>query len=181
MVAIPVPPNPLRIDTRALGRRPGSLREVHRSVPAPAGLTLQLVGVPQGATVELDVRLEAVGEGVLVTGTATAPLTGECGRCLDPVATDIEATFQELFVYEPGEDPDEDTVPLRGDFIDLEPLLRDALVLALPLTPVCREGCRGLCPGCGARLDDLAPDHTHDDFDPRWARLRALADNLEES
>ncbi|HEY2166325.1 MAG TPA: DUF177 domain-containing protein, partial [Jatrophihabitantaceae bacterium] len=79
------PRSPFVFDVRELGRRPGAMREYRRSVPAPAGLVLDIIGVPEGAPLELDVRLESVTEGVLVTGTITAPLRGECGRCLDPV------------------------------------------------------------------------------------------------
>ena len=112
-------------------------------------------------------------EGVLVTGTAHASLTGECARCLEPIADEIEVRFQELFVYEdhalPGEDDEVST--LQDDLVDLEPLLRDAVVLALPFQPLCRDDCPGLCPECGARLAD-DPDHAHDAaIDPRWAAL----------
>src|SRR3954453_6288799 len=93
------PRAPFVIDTHTLGRRPGSMREDSRTVPAPADLGMEMVGVPQGADIELDFRLEAVMEGVLVSGTARAPLRGECARCLDPITSSIEVDFQELFVY----------------------------------------------------------------------------------
>jgi uncharacterized protein len=175
------PTAPLVLDTRALGRQPGSSREEHLSVPAPENLGVEMVGVPEGAAIELDLRLEAVLEGVLVTGTATVPLRGECARCLDPIASTFEADFQELFVYDDtrsGGNADDDELRLEGDLIDLEPVLRDAVVLALPLSPLCREDCPGLCPDCGARLADVEPGHNHDDaVDPRWAALRGLADD----
>jgi uncharacterized protein len=171
------PRAPLVLDTRELGRRPGSQREVARSVPAPADLGIEVLRVPEGSPVELDLRIEAVMEGVLVTGSATAELVGECVRCLEPIADEMAARFQELFVYDDHDhDPDEDdeTSRLEDDLLDLEPLLRDAVVLALPFQPLCTEDCPGLCAECGARLAD-DPEHTHEaPIDPRWAGLTQL-------
>nr|WP_246416074.1 DUF177 domain-containing protein [Nocardioides luti] len=177
------PRAPLVLDTRELGRRPGSQREVTRMVPAPADLGIEVLGVPEGSQVELDLRLEAVMEGVLVTGSATAELVGECVRCLEPIEDELSARFQELFVYDDRDhDPDEDdeTSRLEDDLLDLEPLLRDAVVLALPFQPLCSEDCPGLCTECGARLAD-DPDHGHDEpIDPRWAGLTQLVQDQEE-
>ena len=163
-------------DTRALGRQAGAAREETRTIPAPDALRVELAEVPAGTEVELSVQLEAVHEGVLVTGTATAPVSGECARCLEPVTSSVEASFQELYHYEPSpEEADEDDVLLlEGDLLDLEPVLRDAVVLALPLSPLCREDCLGLCSECGALLNE-DPDHTHEAVDPRWAALGQLA------
>ena len=173
------PRAPLVLDTRELGRRPGSQREVSRTVPAPADLGIEVLGVPEGTPVELDLRLEAVMEGVLVTGTATATLTGECARCLEPISDEIEVRFQELFVYDDQDvDPDEEleVSTLQDDLVDLEPLLRDAVVLALPFQPLCEDDCPGLCVECGARLAD-DPDHAHDaPVDPRWGALAQLSE-----
>ena len=173
------PRHPLVLDVRELGRRAGSMKRVQREVPAPADLGLELARVPTGDPLELDLRLEAVVEGVLVSGTVTGTVDGECGRCLDPVHTEITVDIQELFAYEDsttdGSSDDDEVSRLDGDLLDLEPAVRDAIVLALPLAPLCADDCRGLCPGCGARWDDLPVDHTHDTFDPRWA---ALADKL---
>lgn len=115
-------------------------------------------------------------EGVLVTGMARAHLVGECTRCLDRLERGLDVDIQELFVYEPGADDDE-TSQVEDELIDLEPLLRDAVVLALPFGPLCREDCPGLCPQCGARLAD-DPQHDHGEtIDPRWAALTALKDD----
>ncbi|MBV9096739.1 MAG: DUF177 domain-containing protein [Frankiaceae bacterium] len=168
------PRSPLVLDTRELGRRPGSMRHVRRTVSAPADWALELVRVPEGADVELELRLEAVMEGVLVTGTADAPLAAECGRCLEPTGGRLTVDVQELFGYEPAPD-DEEAPVLDGDLLDLTGLLRDAVVLALPLNPVCEDDCAGLCSGCGGKLADLGPDHVHDTLDPRWAALGAVA------
>ena len=173
------PRAPLVLDTRELGRRPGSQREVSRSVPAPADLGIEVLHVPEGSPVDLDLRLEAVMEGVLVTGTARAALEGECVRCLGPIDDEIEVDLQELYVYDDRDtDPDEDdeVSTLQDDLLDLEPLLRDAVVLALPFQPLCQPDCPGLCVECGARLAD-DPDHGHEaPVDPRWAALTELAE-----
>ena len=176
------PRDPFVLDTRELGRRPGSMREVRFSAPAPEGLGIEdLIGVPLGADLELDLRLESVMEGVLVTGSVTAPVSGECGRCLTAVGDTLTAPVQELFVYpeasadRTAEPDDEDELPqLVGDLLDLGPTLRDAVVLALPLNPLCREDCQGLCATCGERLEDLPEDHAHDQTDARWGALSGL-------
>jgi uncharacterized protein len=170
------PRQPLVVDTRELGRRPGSMREVRFPAPAPEGLGVELIGVPPGAEVDLDLRLESVMEGVLVSGVATVPLTGECGRCLEAVSDMLTVDLQELFAYPDSDaDDDEDLARMEGDLLDLEPVLRDAVVLALPLTPLCRQDCGGLCAECGERLDDLPEHHAHDAPDPRWAALQELS------
>ncbi len=170
------PRQPLVLDTRELGRRPGSMRTLQLTVPAPEGLGGELIGVPAGADMDLDLRLESVMEGVLVSGTVTAPLEGECGRCLERVDTTSTVDLQELFAYADSDEQDEDVSLMEGDLLDLEPSLRDAVVLALPLTPLCREDCSGLCAECGERLDDLPEDHAHDAPDPRWAALQSAFD-----
>jgi uncharacterized protein len=172
------------LDTRELGRRPGSQRQVSKTVPAPADLGIEVLSVPEGAPVELDLRLEAVMEGVLLTGTAQAALEGECARCLEPIRDDIEVTFQELFVYDDirdaeGAEEDDEVSMLQDDLLDLEPLLRDAVVLALPFQPLCEDDCPGLCAECGARLKD-EPDHAHEAaIDPRWQALTELKQDPE--
>jgi uncharacterized protein len=148
------------------------------SAEAPAELGIEILSVPEGSPIDIDLRLEAVMEGVLVTGTADADLVGECSRCLETIEDSVHVDLQELFVYDDHHDrgsrPDElddDVSRLEGDLIDLEPLLRDAVVLALPFQPLCREDCPGLCVECGARLAD-DPDHRHEaPIDPRWAAL----------
>ena len=168
------PRSPFVLDTRELGRRPGSMRRVQRTAPAPADWALELVRVAEGADVELDLRLEAVMDGVLVSGSVRAPLQAECGRCLEPVEAVLDADVQELFAYDPADADDEVSV-LNGDFLDLRPLLRDAVVLAMPVNPVCDDACAGLCATCGGRLAELPDDHAHDDLDPRWSKLSALS------
>jgi uncharacterized protein len=151
-------------------------------VAAPADLAVAMVAVPEGSEVELDIRLEAVSEGVLVTGTALVTVVGECSRCLEPLRFDREVDLQELYEY-PDTDArgrtiedadDEDELPkIEGDYLDLEPTLRDAVVLALPLQPLCQPDCAGLCAECGVNLNEQ-PDHVHDVIDARWAALANL-------
>ncbi|KWX03983.1 metal-binding protein [Carbonactinospora thermoautotrophica] len=171
------------IDTRELGRRPGSMRKFSRTVPAPADLGLDMIGVPEGSELELDLRLEAVMEGVLVSGTARVHLAGECVRCLDEIERMLDVDFQELYFYPEEAQPEdeEEALRLEGELLDLEPTLRDAVVLALPLQPVCQDDCPGLCVVCGARLADVR-DHHHDEaVDPRWAALRKYRDAVADS
>ncbi|MGI8682858.1 MAG: YceD family protein [Mycobacteriales bacterium] len=169
------PRAPLVLDTRELGRRPGSMRRLRRTAPAPGDLLVGMVGIPEGAGIELDLRLESVMEGVLVSGTARTRVTGECARCLDPVAGEVEVELQELYAY-PHTDAegDEELLRLDGDLLDLEPMVTDALVLELPLSPRCDDDCPGLCPTCGVRLAGAEPDHGHESTDPRWAALQGL-------
>jgi len=161
------------------------MRRLSFPVLAPAGFALELIGVPAGAQLHLDLRLESVMEGVLVTGTVTAALEGECSRCLGPVAGEVVADVQELFAYPDStteETTDDGEVSrFEGDFLDLEPVVRDAVVLALPLVPLCREDCPGLCATCGERRDELPTGHTHEVADPRWAALAKLQDDSQES
>lgn len=166
------PRAPLVLDIHELGRRPGAMRKMTLTAPAPPGFRLELAGVDEKSELDIWVRLEAVMEGVLASGEVTARVTGQCGRCLDPLETDVVAAFQQLYSYD-DRDADEETLSLDGDLLDLEPTLRDAIVLALPMTPLCREDCAGLCAECGIRLDD-EPGHRHDMSDPRWAALASL-------
>jgi uncharacterized protein len=160
------------LDARELGRRPGASEHVSRSVPAPGDLAIEVIGVPEGASIDLRLLLESVVEGVLVSGEVSVVAVGECARCLDPLERALTVDVQELYAY-PGHG-DEDTRSVVDDgLIDLEPALRDAVVLALPLAPLCRPDCPGLCSVCGARLAD-DPEHAHEEVDPRWAALAAM-------
>ena len=176
---------PLVFDTRELSRRPGAMLEMQRTVPAPDDLgDIDVIAIPAGQPIELELRLESVAEGVLVTGSAHATATGVCVRCLDPMTRHVGGHFQELFAYADrathhhevaAEDEDDDEVyDLVGDLFDLEPVLRDAMVPAMPFQPVCRSDCPGLCSECGARLAE-DPAHHHDQLDPRWAALQDIA------
>ena len=185
------PRGALVFDMRSLSRQAGSARARRLVVPAPEDLRLELARVPGGADVELDLRFEAVTEGILVTGSATAPLVGECARCLAPLASTVTASFTELYLYDGHdqhdgddqhegddeyEEPDEERY-LDGDLLDLEQAFRDAVVLALPMSPLCRDDCPGLCVECGVPLAQAGPGHRHEAAaDPRWAALQQFGD-----
>jgi uncharacterized protein len=189
------PRGPLVFDLRSLSRQAGSSRAETRIVPAPADVGLELASVPEGSDVELNLKFEAVTEGVLVTGSATAQVAGECARCLGPVASQVTVSVLELYLYpeersrsrraelagnwenkdvrEDSADDDDEERFLNGDLLDLEPAFRDAVVLALPMSPLCREECPGLCVECGVPLAEAGPEHTHEELpDPRWAGLQ---------
>lgn len=168
------PHDPLVLDTQAVARRPGAMVEMNRTVDAPPGLGTDVVGVPVGVPIELQLRLESVIEGVLVSGFCRTQASGECVRCLDPAVFDLDLDMQELFAY-----PDtaaaaaDEITQVEDELVDFRPVLRDAVVLALPLQPLCQDNCLGLCATCGARRND-DPEHQHDQVDPRWAALGEL-------
>ena len=193
------PRGALVFDMRSLSRQAGSAKTQTRIVPAPEDLRLELAGVPMGADVDLIARFEAVTEGVLVTASATAPLAGECARCLAPVDSTVTVGFTELYLYPESrhsqerhgthdrrdkhdqngqnDEQDDDERYLDGDLLDLEPAFRDAVVLALPMSPLCRDDCPGLCARCGVPLAEAGPDHGHTgELDPRWAGLKQISE-----
>jgi uncharacterized protein len=176
--------SPLVINISRLGRRPGSMMTFSETVPSPSRIGLDLIGVDEGAPLQLDLRIESVSEGVLVTGTVSAPTSGECARCLTPITGEVEIDLTELFAY-PDSATDATTesdeigrVGSSGqpDTVDIEQPIIDAIGLALPLSPLCGPDCAGLCPQCGVPLATAEPGHHHDQIDPRWAKLTGLLD-----
>ncbi len=141
-------------------------------------LGLELIAVAADEPINVDVTMTSVSEGVLVTGTVSTTVTGECGRCLKALDEPLTVDVSELYAYPDSttaETTDSEEVPrLQGDLLDLEPVVRDGLVFAMPSTPLCRADCPGLCPECGAKWDDLPADHAHESLDPRWAELKKL-------
>ena len=184
-VAQPAHAGPWVIDTRDIGRRAGASRTYHRRPAAPAGFGLDLIRVAEGDEVDLDLLADSVVEGVLVSGTAAAKVVGECARCLDPLSDEVEIELRELFAYPDSatdaSTDDDEVSRVVDDLIDLEPVVRDAMLLSLPSSPVCSPDCQGLCSGCGAKWAELAPDHTHETIDPRWAALRERFGGTEEA
>jgi len=170
--------------TRELARRPGTMRTVRRTVSAPSVIGTDVIGVPLGDPVELELTMESVVEGVLATVEIDADATGVCVRCLDETGYHVQVRAQELFAYpervqrhaqhDAPAASEQEQYELQDDTIDLETVVRDAIVTALPFQPVCRPDCPGLCAQCGVRLAD-EPLHAHDTVDPRWAALADLA------
>lgn len=172
-----VHPTALTIDVARLGRRPGSMTTVEQTVDSPVRIGVELIAIQRGAPLDLDLRVESVSEGVLVTGTVSAPTAGECSRCLSPIQGQVQVGLTELFAYPDSATEattEEDEVGHVVDqMIDLEQPIIDAVGLELPFSPVCSPDCPGLCPVCGVSLA-AEPGHHHDQIDPRWAKLAGM-------
>jgi len=178
------------LNIHELPRRAGEMKEYQLDLIAPEAVGVPLIGVQVGDIIEVDARLEAVTEGILLSAEIYAVATGECIRCLDPVELEIVRTIQELYLYEDDgskkkghqkkaapieEDGEEDDrLYLDGVIMDLEPPIRDAIVLDLPVNPLCDPECLGLCPDCGQKWASLPDDHAHEVIDARWAGLDGL-------
>lgn len=161
---------------------------VESTVPSPARIGVELIAIDAGAPMTLDLRLQSVSEGVLVTGTVSAPTSGECARCLRPITGEVEIDLTELFAYPDSttdETTEDDEIPRVGrdggaETVDLEQPVIDAVGLALPFSPLCGPDCAGLCADCGVPLADAEPDHHHEKIDPRWAKLAELREGARE-
>lgn len=165
-----------KFNTHELPRRAGEMREYELKLPIQEPIGIDVIAVPTGE-LPLKLRIESVAEGVLATGDFEVVAKGECIRCLDPIELTIAKNFQELFLYKPDPDADsesEDQLLMEGDVIDLEAPIRDAIVLSLPINPVCDEECEGLCPECGIKWRELPADHAHEQIDERWSGLKGL-------
>lgn len=164
----------LQISVHDLINKPGTMRERQLDVVIDEPMANFAIGIPAGSTIEIDARFESVHEGILVTGDAFATASGECSRCLDPIDSAVEVEFQELFAYS---GTSEDDFVVENESIDLDQVIRDAVVLSLPFQPVCGAGCKGLCVTCGANLND-DPQHAHEaPVDPRWNALTNLKED----
>lgn len=166
---------PYVLDVLKFGRRPGTSAQVHRTIAAPERIGVDLVGIAAGEEIDLDLQVQAVSEGILVTGTISADTTGQCARCLGDLSGAINLFLTELYAYPDSAtdlttDADE-LYRVEDDMIDLEQAIIDALGMELPLDPTCSDDCPGLCQGCGGKLADLEPGHAHEQLDPRWAGL----------
>ena len=183
-----------QFNTHELPRRAGEMKEYQLDLEILEAVGVPLVAVPAGDVIEVDMRLESVAEGILLSADIYAIAKGECIRCLDPVEITVERKIQELYRYEPTNDKggkrkkhssrtdtsDEidldavDELWLDGNEMNLESPIRDAVVLDLPVNPLCSEGCLGLCPDCGEKWEKLPEDHAHEVIDARWAGLAGL-------
>jgi len=152
----------MMLDLHALGRHPGEMITKNVEMAAPEEMAVGMIGVPQSSPVVFDLTCQSAGDGVLVQGTAAVQLEGQCGRCLSSFTRPGQFALQELYYY-PGKGPSDDDEALYvvDDGVDLEPVLRAAVVLNLPFSPLCRDDCAGLCQQCGADLNQH-PGHAHD-------------------
>ena len=167
--------SPYRINLHELPRRAGEMREYSLNFPAPEDVGIPLLKIPTGEQINLDFKAESVDDGVLITGIVRSHAAGECGRCLEKVEMEIDQRFQELFLYasRASDNPDEDDELffLDGDVADIEIPIRDAVILSMPINPICSQDCEGLCAECGEKWRDLPDDHAHEVTDPRWTGL----------
>ena len=168
----------LTISVAELLGRPGAVRDV-RLTARLEGIATALARV-SAEPVALKLRVESVMEGILVTGRLEAGATAQCARCLTNFPVDAGVEVCELFVAPGHEAGDDDVYKVGGTEIDLEPMVRDALMLTLPFHPICREECKGICARCGADLNAGECSCTEAEEDPRWAPLEALREQLEQ-
>ena len=163
---------PYTVDVYDLMHRPGEMREKELDIVVPEEFGNAVIGVEAGSALHVDLRLESLHDGILVSADVDGTAAGECVRCLIDIEQPVQVEFQELFAYSHDEAFEYE---VHEDTIDLEPVIRDAVVLSLPFQPVCQDDCLGLCPTCGVRLLDN-PGHEHEaPIDPRWAALGDVA------
>lgn len=180
--------NPFLFNTHDLPRRPGEMREYFLEIDDHDPMGFDVISIPDYEPIDIELKLESVSDGILVSALIQAEAVGECTRCLDRVELSIDESFQELFEYEvdhrqqpkkkkgePALDPldesAEEVKQMVGEIIDLEPSIRDAIILNLPINPLCDPDCPGLCPECGIKWTLLPEDHAHAQSDIRWAGL----------
>lgn len=176
-----------RIGLTSLPGNPGKTLELHDYLLPLLDTWTNGVVTPRESEGRFEVSLQSLHEGILVTLRGTVPTDAQCSRCLDPVAGTVEVNETQMFFYpgareaarQEGDEEWEDILEVSAeDEVDLEPVLRDALVLGMETLPLCRPDCQGLCPDCGEKFADLPPNHHHEVLDPRWAVLGDLANEL---
>lgn len=188
--------SPWAIPVAQVGSRAGQSMEVDRDFPAPSGIGDEFYGAAEGSDVHVNARFDSIVDGLIFTATATATMTGECGRCLTPIKRDVTINLNSFMPYDspqeaPGSSKDEDVIiagedesgdvtPLSvgGNFANIEDLLRDGFTQVIPVTPLCKPDCLGLCPQCGINLNEH-PDHVHEVSDIRFSALEDLKAQLE--
>ena len=163
---------PYTVDVYDLMHRPGEMRDRSIDIVVPEEFGNAMIGMKAGSELRVELRMESLHDGILLSADIDGTAAGECGRCLIDIEQAVQVEIQELFAYSSDEAFEYE---VHEDMIDLEPVIRDAVVLSLPFQPVCQEDCLGLCPQCGVRLLDN-PGHEHENpVDPRWAALGSLA------
>ncbi|MCU1478370.1 MAG: hypothetical protein JWQ64_3063 [Subtercola sp.] len=167
---------PFTVNVWDLMHQPGELRERELDLVVPEKMGEGLVAIKAGSVLETDVRLESLHDGILTSVRVSGEAVGICGRCLKDISLPVRVEFAELFAYSQTGAFDYEVI---GDHVDLEPLIRDAVVLALPFQPVCRPDCPGLDPITGERLDDLPERVPQEIVDSRWSALQGLLESTE--
>jgi uncharacterized protein len=163
------PTSPYSVLIRDLIHRPGEHRETTLDLIVPEKLGAGVAHVDAGTPMHIDLRLESLHDGILASAEIDTQAAGQCVRCLDDLTLDVQVEFQELFAYSVDEAFD---YTVQDDHVDLEPVVRDAVVLSLPFQPVCRPDCPGLDPETGERLKDGSVPR--EAIDPRWAALESF-------
>ncbi len=187
------------ISIAQLSMRAGQTKNIDEVFPAPSGIDDTVVGIEEGANTHLKGTLESLSDGLLFTGSVSAPMHGECTRCLKPLDGDWSTNVTAFFTYEDRlashnsgfveeaeqdifaeDDEADDVYPISpsATLLDFESLIRDNLAQTLPVQPLCRPDCKGLCPQCGINLNDN-PDHVDEPVNIRWAQLEQLKAQLE--
>lgn len=176
----------LVIPIEELPTQEGSFREIDLEVPSQLETGVELLRIPVGTPIKFVGRLQTVTDGILVQGEVSATAVGQCSRCLSEIQQDLHESVAEVVFFPEsreeliaaGDEEAEEFYVIADDHIDLTPILNDALVLPMPLNPLCKPDCMGLCSGCGERWEDLPADHEHPQRDPRFAVLDELAERL---
>lgn len=158
-----------------LRRKLASRQRVHVTALAGDDLVVGDARVPRGSELDVDVVLESLSDGITVTGQVSGPWTAICRRCLGPAAGRLSVEVRELYQVRPTTD---EAFAFEGDLLDLAPLVREALMLDLPVAPVCRAACLGLCPMCGVDRNETVCSCDTTPTDPRWSALEGLAAQL---
>ena len=149
--------SPFAASLASLPHQEGARIPWSRRIPAPADMGLEMIGVPEGGDLDIDLELNSVSEGVYVSGSVRAPIAGNCARCLREIAGSVDEPIGELVLY---------------------PQRQAALVVSLPFVPLCKGDCRGICPGCGQLWEDLPEGHAHEAPADRGDPLAALEARL---
>ena len=166
--------NALVVGVKDLVHKAGEMRELTLDVVAPEKYGEAMAIVPEGSELTIDLRLEGLHEGILVTAEVTTQAEAECVRCLDPFTTELQVDFQELFAYS---STDSDSYTVVNDSVDLGSIMRDAIVLELPFQPVCKAECYGLDPATGEKRTTAPDESSADEIDPRWQELSKLLES----
>lgn len=191
--------NALQVSLRDVPPHPGGRVETRVQWVVPSGWETEVLALPAGVTIPIDVELTSIDDGVLVRAWAQSEsdtkLRGECVRCLDPVSVPWRVDTAEVYLDAPrggrrrsrtdddiefeGDEMDR-VLQVENDCVDIEPLLRDAIIASAPLQPVCSKNCLGLCAHCGIRLAEAEPGHHHEFLDPRFAALQGMFDGQDD-